>query len=54
MQPDVKSVYAEVAREHFTPKGDKAADSRVAIITGLTRKGGQAAARGRRRYQGFQ
>ncbi|MGI8740642.1 MAG: DUF6502 family protein [Gammaproteobacteria bacterium] len=34
----VKSVYAEVARENFTPKGDKPSDSRVAIITGLTRK----------------
>jgi uncharacterized protein DUF6502 len=33
-----KSVYAEVAREDFTPQGEKASDSRVAILTGLTRK----------------
>lgn len=34
----VKSVYVEVAREDFTPSGKKPSDSRVAILTGLTRK----------------
>jgi hypothetical protein len=34
----VKLVYVEVAREDFTPPGKKPSDSRVAIITGLTRK----------------
>lgn len=34
----VKTVYVEVAREDFTPGGRKPTDSRVAILTGLTRK----------------
>lgn len=34
----VKSVYVEIAREDFTPPGEKPTDSRVAILTGLTRK----------------
>jgi len=34
----VKTVYVDVAREDFTPAGKKATDSRVAILTGLTRK----------------
>ena len=34
----VRAVYAEVARESFTPSGKRATDSHVAIITGLTRK----------------
>jgi hypothetical protein len=33
-----RSVYAEVARKEFTPRGEKPSDSRVAILTGLTRK----------------
>ena len=33
-----RSVYAEVAREEFTPDGKRPTDSRVAILTGLTRK----------------
>lgn len=34
----VRAVYAEVARESFTPPGKRATDSHVAIVTGLTRK----------------
>lgn len=34
----VRSVYAEVARESFTPRGKRPTDSHVAIVTGLTRK----------------
>jgi hypothetical protein len=34
----VRSVYAEVARDSFTPAGKRATDSHVAIVTGLTRK----------------
>ena len=34
----VRAVYAEVARESFTPEGKRSTDSHVAIVTGLTRK----------------
>lgn len=34
----VKSVYVEVAREDFALPGKKSTDSRIAILTGLTRK----------------
>jgi hypothetical protein len=34
----VRAVYAEVARESFTPAGKRATDSHVAVVTGLTRK----------------
>ncbi|GAB3678370.1 DUF6502 family protein [Salinisphaera aquimarina] len=34
----VRSVYAEVARESFTPQGRRPTDAHVAVITGLTRK----------------
>lgn len=34
----VRAVYAEVARESFTPPGKRTTDSHVAIVTGLTRK----------------
>ncbi len=33
-----RSVYAQVARDEFTPDGKRPTDSRVAILTGLTRK----------------
>lgn len=33
-----RGVYAQVARDEFTPEGKRPTDSRVAILTGLTRK----------------
>jgi len=34
----VRAVYAEVARESFTPKGRRPTDAHVAVVTGMTRK----------------
>lgn len=34
----VRSVYAEVARESFTPEGRRPTDAHVAVVTGMTRK----------------
>jgi len=34
----VRAVYAEVARESFTPEGKRPTDAHVAVVTGLTRK----------------
>ncbi|MES1925693.1 DUF6502 family protein [Salinisphaera sp. T31B1] len=34
----VRAVYAEVARESFTPPGRRPTDAHVAVVTGLTRK----------------